>query len=61
MMRLIVRSREVGICGRGVGIDSLLEIKMEDVNLDKFSRIDIVVFVDIKKVLMSVDGIYDVV
>lgn len=48
MMRLTVRSREAGICGRGAGTDSLLEIKMEDANPDKP-----------KKVSMSVDGTYD--
>lgn len=56
MMRLTVRSREAGICGRGAGTDSLLEIKMEDANPDKPSRINTA---DTKKVSMSVDGTYD--
>eukprot|EP00105_Crassostrea_gigas_P036551 XP_019920699.1 PREDICTED: sodium- and chloride-dependent glycine transporter 1 [Crassostrea gigas] len=59
MMRLTVRSREAGICGRGAGTDSLLEIKMEDANPDKPSRIDTAVSADTKKVSMSVDGTYD--
>lgn len=59
MMRLTVRSREAGICGRGAGTDSLLESKMEDANPDKPSRIDTAVSADTKKVSMSVDGTYD--
>lgn len=59
MMRLTVRSRETGICGRGAGTDSLLEIKMEGTNPEKPSGTNIAVSADTKKVSMSVDGTYD--
>ena len=57
-MRLTVRSREsIGVCGRAIGSDNLLEIKMEESKTDKPGEVHATVS-DSKKVSMCVAESY---